>query len=89
MNEIDPKNPKLHTFLLAIDRDLAAQAKAFKNVGVVVLFVCSAGRADQSPGGGIESRLGARVARAGLQCSDCFPLAPRFSSALPLVSHVH
>ena len=42
-------------------------AKAFKNVGVVVLFVCSAGRADQSPEG--ESTYGLARELLGQGCS--------------------
>ncbi len=42
-------------------------ARTFKNVGVVVLFVCSAGRADQSPEG--ESTYGLARELLGQGCS--------------------
>lgn len=54
-------------------------ARAFKNVGVVVLFVCSAGRSDQAPEG--ESNYGLARELLGQGCSAViaspWPIDPR------------
>ena len=63
-------------------------ANALRNVGIVILFVCSGGRADKHPGG--EHYPWARQADlgSGLRCRRRFAVAARRAGALPLAARV-